>query len=88
MSLDFFSTFTDSPPEIIDKIVSYIDHPSDLLHLPLTSKMVCQLISPEHIKFRVIRLNLNRPLLWRKLTTFRSRLSNIVVLEIVAGIRL
>lgn len=38
------SKLTDNPFELLDKIVSYINHPRDLLCFALTSKTMCRLV--------------------------------------------
>ncbi|KAF8517350.1 hypothetical protein BU17DRAFT_66919 [Hysterangium stoloniferum] len=71
------------PPEIVDAIISEIEHPLDLLHLALTRKLFKNLIIPWHIQYRVIIAHLFYPSIWELLASRPDVASRVHKLDVV-----
>jgi len=69
------------PFEIVDHIVSLIDHPKDLLALALTSHYFKDIVIPDHIQSRQLICNMDRQLLRRLLDKgeLHSKLRHICI---------
>ncbi|KAF8517352.1 hypothetical protein BU17DRAFT_91786 [Hysterangium stoloniferum] len=75
------------PPEIVDAIISKIEHPLDLLHLALTRKSFKNLIIPWHIQYRVIFAHLFNPSIWELLASRPDVASRVHKLDVATGRR-
>lgn len=71
------------PVEILDRIFSFIEKPSDLLHIGLTAKQYRDVVIPHHIEYRIIRSDCRRVELWEQLAKYPGIASKFVTLEII-----
>lgn len=78
------TSFAGQPLETINRICSFLDKPKDLLSLALTAKMMCQVIIPSHIEFRIIRCDVRRKNLWQKLSKLTGMASQIMCLGLMS----
>lgn len=74
---------TDQPTEIIEEILSWVDHRQDLLSLALTTRLLRDLIIPHHIQFRRVRCHPHYNSIWSAIISRPTWAANIRTLEIV-----
>lgn len=55
------------PLELLERIISFIDLPKELLPLALTCQLFCNLIIPNHLDYRVIKTHAGSLSLWQSL---------------------
>jgi len=71
------------PPELLDKIVEFVDKPADLRSLALSARIFHSIIFPHHIKNREIRAYARDARVWERLLKHPCRASYVRVLEII-----
>ncbi|KIJ30099.1 hypothetical protein M422DRAFT_105087, partial [Sphaerobolus stellatus SS14] len=65
------------PFDILEEIVSQIDHPRDLISFAQISRKLPDLIVPDHIQYRYICDDSNRTKLWNYLALHRNLVARI-----------
>ncbi|KAG6820200.1 hypothetical protein H0H93_004050 [Arthromyces matolae] len=65
------------PREILDEILSDIDHVPDLLSLAFTSRTNANLVIPNHSEYRILRIRRQKPELWAHLAQRTDLARNI-----------
>lgn len=76
------SSFCDLPAELLERTVGFIDLPKELLPLALTCKLVCNLIIPNHLEYRVIETHSSNLSLWQSLAANPLLSANVRILRI------
>ncbi|KAF8519888.1 hypothetical protein BU17DRAFT_89485 [Hysterangium stoloniferum] len=70
--------------ELVAIFISYLETPSDLLHLALTTKAICRIIIPWFLNFYHIRCHPLRTNVWRVIRAHPQLAARIKVLELVS----
>ncbi|KIJ54497.1 hypothetical protein M422DRAFT_103304, partial [Sphaerobolus stellatus SS14] len=66
-----------TPPELVEEVLCFIEDPGDLFSLALCCRWLCALIIPDHLHYRHLRCSPRRNALWTTLLQRPRLASNI-----------